>query len=106
MSFANGVGDYDPPPLLRSPEVAATCRFLGPTLTPAEVAAYEEQLRAGGIPCRHCDGRIPGRHCSHDEAGPFTRVAGRCTACGFWRPSEPDPAGGGAPAAATSPRSA
>lgn len=83
-SFANGLADYDPPPHLRSPDVASQCIHLGATLTPEEVKEYEHQLLSGGIPCRQCSGAIPGRHCSHPVAGPFTRVAGKCTSCKAW----------------------
>ena len=86
-----GIAAYDPPPVLRSEDKARRCKFLGANLTEEEVKQYTAQLLAGGIPCRQCDGKIPGHHCSHQTAGPFTRVAGKCTSCRYFAtaPSPP-----------------
>lgn len=79
----SGLGSYDPPPILRSLSEARLCVYLGPTLTAEEVKAYEAELLRGGIPCRQCNGEIPAHHCSHAEAGPFTRLP-KCMACKRW----------------------
>jgi hypothetical protein len=91
----SGIGDYDPPPILRSLDAAKSCLHLGPTLTAEEVKQYETELLRGGIPCRQCNGEIPAQHCRHPEVGPFTRPA-RCVTCRAWQAASP----------AASPRSA
>ena len=80
-----GLSDYTPLPPLRSLDEARLCIYLGNNLTEEEVKQYTDQLLAGGIPCRTCGGQIPGYHCSHELAGPFTRIAGKCNACTHWR---------------------
>lgn len=77
----SGLADYDLPPLLRTVDQAKKCIYLGPVLTEEEVERYKADLLAGGIPCRSCDKTIPGHHCRHEQAGPFTRIAGKCTSC-------------------------
>lgn len=82
----SGLADYDPPPVLRTLAEARQCIYLGPVLTADEVKTYAAELLRGGIPCRHCNGEIPGYHCGHPVEGPFTKVAGKCTSCnGFSR---------------------
>jgi len=60
------------------------CIHLGLFLTEAEVANYQEELKAGKIPCKTCPGNapngIPARHCRSKEAGPFT-WQGKCVSC-------------------------
>lgn len=77
----SGLADYDPPPFLRTVDEAGKCLYLGPVLTEQEVDRYKSELLAGGIPCRSCNKTIPGHHCQHAKAGPFTRIAGKCTSC-------------------------
>lgn len=79
-----GLADYTPPMPKRTKEQAKLCIYLGANLTEAEVEQYTSQLLAGGIPCKQCNGEIPGYHCSHPEAGPFTRLVGKCTICDYW----------------------
>lgn len=73
-----GLADYD---ILRTADEAKRCRFLGANLNTVEVAKYTAELLAGGIPCRQCGGKVPGYHCSHPTAGPFTRIVGKCNLC-------------------------
>jgi hypothetical protein len=65
----------------RSVDDAKLCLYLGDNLTEQEVDSFKSELLAGGIPCKNCNGTIPGYHCSHPTEGPFTRIAGRCTSC-------------------------
>lgn len=76
--MSSGLADYD---ILRTADEARRCRFLGANLNTVEVAKYTAELLAGGIPCRQCDGKVPGYHCSHPVAGPFTRIVGKCNLC-------------------------
>lgn len=76
-----GFADYTPPLPKRTEAQARGCKFLGANLNTVEVAKYTAELLAGGIPCRQCNGAIPAYHCSHPQAGPFTRIVGKCTLC-------------------------
>lgn len=76
-----GLAGYDLPKFLRTPEEAGRCKFLGANLNTVEVAKYTAELLAGGIPCRQCDGKVPGYYCLHPVAGPFTRIIGKCNLC-------------------------
>lgn len=75
-----GTAEVRTRPILRNLTVAKQCLKLGANLTREEVQEYESQLLAGGIPCRSCNGTIPGYRCADAEVGPFTTLA-RCMSC-------------------------
>lgn len=63
------------------------CIHLGEYLNSDEVNQYRTELLAGRIPCKTCEGNVPGgipaQHCHNEIAGPFTYI-GKCCTCNHY----------------------